>query len=155
MSGENDAESTAVIRQCIADAYYRTNIYKDVTAKHNVAMEVDTIGGVYTEVFTPRKGIAEQNSDRVLISIHVGGYVAGARYFSHTESIPVADFGAIKVVSPDYRMAPEFTHPAGIEDVVAVYRELLEILHTAQHWHLRLFGRGDANRPNRLLFACE
>ena len=126
MSGENDPESKQVIRQCIAEAYYKTNIYKDVTAKHDVAMAVETIGGIYTEVFTPKKGVAPKNRDRVLISIHGGGYVAGARYFSHTESIPVADMGAIKVFSPDYRMAPEFTHPAGIEDVVAVYRELLK-----------------------------
>ena len=38
----------------------------------------------------------------------------------------VADVGGYKVISPDYRMAPEFTHPAGVEDVIAVYKAVLE-----------------------------
>lgn len=114
------------IRRCVANAYYQTNIYKDVVNKHAVDVSVETIGGVYTEVFTPTRGIAKSNRDRVLIGIHGGGFVVGSRYFSHTETIPVADLGAIKIVSPDYRMAPEYQHPAGIDDVTKVYRALLE-----------------------------
>jgi acetyl esterase/lipase len=42
------------------------------------------------------------------------------------ESPPVAVLGGYKVISVNYRMAPEFSHPAGAEDVAAVYRELLK-----------------------------
>jgi len=121
-----DTDDTASARQCVADNYYETDLYKDSRAKHPVDMAVETIGGVYTEVWTPKDGIAPENEDKVLISIHGGGYTVGARYFAHTESMQVADFGKIKVVSPDYRMAPEHRHPAGVEDVIAVYRALLE-----------------------------
>lgn len=124
LNGDVDAIREA--RNCIAKGYYKTSIYKDTLAKHPVDISVETIAGVYTEVFVPQAGIKPQNKNRILICIHGGGFVAGSRYFSHTESIQVAEMGGFKVVSPDYRMAPEYAHPAGVEDVIAVYRKLLE-----------------------------
>ena len=122
----DDLEAIREARQCIAEGYYETAIYKDTRAKHPVRISHTQMGGVYTEVFEPEAGITAANKDRLLISIHGGGFVVGARYFSHTEAMQVADMGRIRVISPDYRMAPEFEHPAGIEDVIAVYREALD-----------------------------
>jgi acetyl esterase/lipase len=42
------------------------------------------------------------------------------------ESVPIASIGKIKVVSVDYRQAPEYEFPAASEDVAKVYRELLK-----------------------------
>ncbi|MYF31119.1 MAG: alpha/beta hydrolase [Gammaproteobacteria bacterium] len=122
----DDPEAARAARQCVADGYYETSIYKDTRAKHPVEITGETIAGVYTEVFVPTNGVAAANKNRVLISIHGGGFTIGARYFSHTEAMQVAHMGGYKVISPDYRMAPEFTHPAGLEDVVAVYRAMLK-----------------------------
>ena len=122
----DDPEAIRAARQCVAEGYYRTAIYKDTVAKHPVEITHEDIAGIYTEVFVPKAGIADANKSRLLISIHGGGFVVGARYFSHTEAMQVADVGGYRVISPDYRMAPEFTHPAGVEDVVAVYRAVLE-----------------------------
>ena len=121
-----DPDAIRAARQCVAEGYYGTSIYKDTLAKHPVEITAETIAGVYTEVFVPKTGVAEANKDRLLISIHGGGFTIGARYFSHTEAMQVADIGGFKVISPDYRMAPEFTHPAGVEDVVAVYKAMLD-----------------------------
>ena len=121
-----DLEAIREARLCVAEGYYKTAIYKDTRKKHPVEISHTDMGGVYTEVFEPTSGIDPANTDRLLISIHGGGFVVGARYFSHTEAMQVADMGRIKVVSPDYRMAPEYRHPAGIEDVLAVYQEALE-----------------------------
>ena len=122
----DDLEAVRAARECVAQGYYRTAIYKDTAAKHPVEITAKTVAGVYTEVFVPKRGIAEANKNRLLISIHGGGFAVGARYFSHTEAMQVADVGGYKVISPDYRMAPESTHPAGVEDAIAVYKAVLE-----------------------------
>ena len=126
VDARDDPEAIRAARQCVAEGYYRTAIYKDTVAKHPVEITHEDIAGIYTEVFVPKAGVADANKSRLLISIHGGGFVVGARYFSHTEAMQVADVGGYRVISPDYRMAPEFTHPAGVEDVVAVYRAVLE-----------------------------
>ncbi|MDE2692353.1 MAG: alpha/beta hydrolase [Acidobacteriota bacterium] len=122
----DDPEAIRAARQCVADGYYKTAIYRDTVAKHPVKISAETIAGIYTEVFVPEAGVAEEKEDRLLISIHGGGFRVGARYFSQTEAMQVADMGGYKVISPDYRMAPEATHPAGVEDVIAVYKAMLE-----------------------------
>jgi acetyl esterase/lipase len=122
----DDLHAVRAARQCVAEGYYETAIYRDTVAKHSVEITAETIAGVYTEVFVPKRGVAEENGNRLLISIHGGGFRVGARYFSHTEAMQVADMGGYKVISSDYRMAPEFTHPAGVEDVIAVYKAMLE-----------------------------
>ncbi len=84
------------------------------------------IGGVYTEVFTPTGGVPAQNSGKVLINLHGGGFTYGARTEGRLESIPVADTAGMKVISVDYRQGPEHRFPAASEDVATVYRHLLK-----------------------------
>lgn len=70
-------------------------------------MNERTILGVFVQEFTPKAGIAPQNRDRVLINLHGGGFTVTARTQSQVESIPIAAVGRIKVISVDYRQAPE------------------------------------------------
>ena len=53
------------------------------------------------------------------------------------ESVPVASVGGYKVVTVNYRMGPEARHPAAVEDVAAVYRELLK---QYQPKHIGIYG---------------
>jgi monoterpene epsilon-lactone hydrolase len=119
-------ESMAQIRKCQAAAFYQTTVYKEVRDRYPVRVVPQEIGGVYTEVFTPVVGVAAKNKARVLINLHGGGFLEGARSISHIESIPIAAVAQIRVVSVDYRQAPEARFPAASEDVTAVYRELLK-----------------------------
>lgn len=126
MAVDGDLARAKEIRDCVSESYLATNIYRDTLKKHPVDFSVADIAGVHTEVFVPKEGVSERNKDRILISIHGGGFVAGARSFSHTEAIQVADLGQIKVISPDYRQAPEYRHPSAVDDVFAVYMETLK-----------------------------
>lgn len=90
-----------------------------------VLHEERIIGGVRTDVFVPKEGIAKENEARVLINLHGGGFEC-TREFQLVESIPIASTAKIKVISVDYRCAPQFKYPAATEDVAAVYRELLK-----------------------------
>ncbi len=82
-----------------------------------------TIGGVAAQIVTPKAG--ERNADRVLVNLHGGGFVFGTE-LGLVEAMPVASAGHIKVVTVDYRMAPEHRFPAASEDVAKVYAALLE-----------------------------
>lgn len=112
-------------RACQARAFLATPLSKRLKAKYPVEITPQRVGGIETEVFTPTAGVSEQNKHRVLINLHGGAFLFGWQTLSRVESMPIAATAKIKVVSVDYRHAPEALFPAGSEDVVAVYRELL------------------------------
>jgi epsilon-lactone hydrolase len=101
-------------------------------------VELSTIAGVPVSVVTPLV-IPPSKKDRVLINLHGGGFTADSG--SLTESIPIANLTATKVISVMYRLAPEHTFPAPVEDVVSVYKELLETY--AAH-HIAIYGSSSA-----------
>jgi acetyl esterase/lipase len=84
------------------------------------------VGGVHAYVYTPKAGVSRENRDRVLIELHGGGFGGCWPACAELEAIPIAALGRIKVVSLDYRQAPDHRHPAASEDVAAAYRELLQ-----------------------------
>jgi acetyl esterase/lipase len=94
--------------------------------RYAVKIREQRIGGVVTDVVEPADGIAPANRNRVLINLHGGGFVTGARTASLVESVPLAAVMKIKVISIDYRLGPEHQFPAASEDVAAVYREVLK-----------------------------
>jgi epsilon-lactone hydrolase len=121
-----DRSTMPAIRECQARMFYRTALYKSMRARYAVQIEPRQLGAVYTEIFTPSQGIARRNVNKILINVHGGGFFTGSRTLSHLESIPIAATGRIKVISVDYRMAPEYTFPAATDDLLAVYREVLK-----------------------------
>lgn len=80
------------------------------------------IAGVPTRIVTPKGKSADPK--HVLINLHGGAFNTCWESCSMLESAPIASVGGYKVVSVNYRMAPEAAHPAGVEDVAKVYREL-------------------------------
>lgn len=95
-------------------------------ARYPVTIEEQRIAGVRTHIVTPKEGVSANNRQRVLINLHGGGFMVGAGLHGIAESIPVAGIGKFKVVTVDYRMAPEYKFPAASEDVAAVYKALLK-----------------------------
>lgn len=95
-------------------------------ALYPVDIATQTIGGVPTQVVTPKQGIAAAQKHRVLINLHGGAFLWGAGSGGLVEAVPVASVGRIKVVTVDYRQGPDHTFPAASEDVAAVYQSLLK-----------------------------
>src|SRR5271157_2648664 len=88
-----------------------------------VNVEEKIIAGVRTDIITPLE-MPEANRNRVLINLHGGGFNSDSG--SLIEGIPIANLAKTKVVSVYYRLAPENPFPAAVDDVVAVYKELLK-----------------------------
>lgn len=86
-----------------------------------VNIEETTMAGVRTDVITP---VSSPDAKRVLINLHGGGFNSDSG--SLIEGVPIANLAKIKVVSVYYRLAPENPFPAAVDDVVAVYKELLK-----------------------------
>jgi monoterpene epsilon-lactone hydrolase len=88
-----------------------------------VDIEETSLAGVRTDIITPL-ATPEANRKRVLINLHGGGFVSDSG--SLVEGVPIANLAKTKVVSVYYRLAPENPFPAAVDDVVAVYKELLK-----------------------------
>ena len=93
-----------------------------------------SIAGVPVRIVTP-SSLSASNGDKILINLHGGGFNADSGSFG--ESIPIAGYTGIKVVAVLYRLAPEHPFPAGVDDAVAVYRELLK---TYKPNHIAIYG---------------
>jgi epsilon-lactone hydrolase len=94
----------------------------------------DKIAGVPVHIVTPDQ-IPAANRDKVFINIHGGGFNSDSG--SYSESIPIASYAGVKVVAVLYRLAPEHPFPAGIDDVISVYKELLK---TYKPQHIAIYG---------------
>ena len=89
----------------------------EVPAKYNRV----NAGGVTAEWVT-----AEGTTDsRVVLYFHGGGYIIGSPRTHRAMLAELSKSSAARVLALDYRLAPEHTFPAPVEDSTAAYRWLL------------------------------
>ncbi len=98
---------------------------EEVQRRYASRVRDDRIGGVPVQIVEPRDGVSARNARRVLINLHGGAFMWGAGSGALVEAIPIAAVGGVRVVAVDYRLAPEHPYPAAVDDVEAVYRQLL------------------------------
>ena len=72
-------------------------------------------------------------SERVLLYLHGGGYVIGSINTHRDLAGRLSRAAAARVLLIDYRLAPEYPHPAAVEDATAAYRWLLRHGATPAH----------------------
>ena len=114
--------------ETLAERRARTDVWRaqdsaEARKLYPVNVEESTTAGVRTDIITPLTAPAESH-DRVLINLHGGGFNSDSG--SLIEGVPIANLAKIKVVSVYYGLAPENPYPAAVDDVVAVYKELLK-----------------------------
>ena len=112
--------------ESLAERRARTDVWRKTDSAearklYPVNVEETSLAGVRTDIITPLSSPADK---RVLINLHGGGFNSDSG--SLIEGVPIANLAKIKVVSVYYRLAPENPFPAAVDDVVAVYKELLK-----------------------------
>jgi epsilon-lactone hydrolase len=113
---------TLAERRARTDAW-RAQDSAEARKLYPVNVEEATTGGVRTDIITPMTMPAE-NKTRVLLNLHGGGFNSDSG--SLIEGVPISNLAKMRVVSVYYRLAPENPFPAAVDDVVAVYKELLK-----------------------------
>ena len=114
-----DAEPNLTLEQMRANMEERQQL---LPLPDDVAFDSVTAGSV------PAEWVTAPNSDqaRAVIYFHGGGYVMGSVNTHREFTTRIAKACKTRVLSVDYRLAPEHPFPAAIEDGVASFRWLLE-----------------------------
>jgi acetyl esterase/lipase len=125
--------------ETLAERRARTDIWRaqdsaEARKIYPVNVEESNIGGVRTDIITPL-ATPRASRGRVLINLHGGGFNSDSG--SLIEGVPISNLAKIKVVSVYYRLAPENPFPAAVDDVVAVYKEILK---TYKPRNIGIFG---------------
>jgi acetyl esterase/lipase len=87
----------------------------------DIEFEGGDLGGVRVEWIIP----ARAHPSRIFFHLHGGGYVLGNPAGSRSFTSLFARLAQCRVVSVDYRLAPEQRFPAAVEDSVRAYAALL------------------------------
>jgi monoterpene epsilon-lactone hydrolase len=94
---------------------------KENPISEEVNIEKIVIGGIPVEWQTVPNAIKEN----VLLYFHGGGMIMGSPNSHRLLTVALGQAIKMRVLSVDYRLAPEYPFPAGLEDCVAVYKWLL------------------------------
>ncbi len=97
----------------------------DTRRKLAVRLDEKVVGGVRVFELTP-ENIRRENEHRILVHLHGGGFVYFPGEAGTMEATLMAAYAGYRVLSVDYRLAPEFPYPAALDDAISVYRALVQ-----------------------------
>jgi monoterpene epsilon-lactone hydrolase len=66
------------------------------------------------------------SAGRTIFYLHGGGYMVGSPAGYHAFAAALSQAADARVLLVDYRLAPEYRHPAGVHDVTRAYRWLVK-----------------------------
>jgi epsilon-lactone hydrolase len=90
------------------------------------SVEARSVGGVPVYVVTP-EGVDERDDQPIFFDIHGGSLIMGSGKACEVMARRMAAQVQMQTWSVDYRMPPDHPYPAPLDDVLAVYRGLLEV----------------------------
>lgn len=85
-------------------------------------------GGIPCDVLSPEV----MASNRLIIYIHGGCFVAGSKATWRSFCASLAAESSTQVIVPEYRLAPDFPYPAGLEDIKTFFQKLYERYTTSE-----------------------
>jgi monoterpene epsilon-lactone hydrolase len=101
-----------------------------LTAEPGNVDYLETEAGGVRAMWAVPKGCVE---DRVLLSLHGGGFIGGSMYTHRKLFGHLAKKVGCRALILDYRLTPEHPHPSQIDDALAAYRWLLDQDITGNH----------------------
>ncbi len=130
----------------IADFRRRINeTFSTVFLPNNVECEQKVFSGTKCDILSP----VMYSSNRILLYIHGGSFVAGSRASYRPFVAALANATASKAYLPEFRLAPAHPFPASLEDVQQVFQSVFIELDTA----LSLASDGFEKKPEILVMA--
>lgn len=112
-----ESRSVEQIRQEMVEAAANMPSHTDVT------VERVRIGPLSGEWIIPVESAPPE--DKVILYFHGGGFIAGTCEFYRDLAARIAKASGTKVLTIEYRLAPEYTYPIANEDCIDAYRWLL------------------------------
>ena len=109
----------------IARAHMERSAGRLPVSMRGINLHEDSIPGPGGPI--PAEWLSAGRADRrrVLIYLHGGAYIMGSPRTHRMITVALARMSGMRVLVPDFRLAPEFPVPAAVDDAVAVYSWLL------------------------------
>jgi monoterpene epsilon-lactone hydrolase len=76
-------------------------------------------------VFAEWQIVSDAAEDKVMLYFHGGGWVLGSVYDFRSLTVALGKVTKMRVLSVNYRLAPEHPYPAGLQDCMKAYQWLL------------------------------
>ncbi len=114
-----------------------------VPVMRGTRVEPSSLGGVPGEWVRGPRALDAPDGSPVVLYLHGGGYVFGSPRTHRNLVSRISHVTGLPAFSLDYRLPPEWTLPAPVEDAVAAYRALLE-----DHDPARIVVAGDSAGGN-------
>jgi acetyl esterase/lipase len=130
MSTEQRQTLDAILRQGAlppdADVNEQRRLLRELISAQPLPAEVNVIAAELGGVPTAEVTVDGVEPRHVVLYFHGGVYVMGDAFLAADLASQVGRRTQAKVISVDYRLAPEHPYPAAVEDALAAYQALLE-----------------------------
>lgn len=101
-------------------------IFEEMMAAIPMPPDVRTSSGSLGGIPVVNVDVADADRERIIFYLHGGAYAIGTAASSVGLASDLARRAGTRLVTVDYRLAPEHPHPAALEDAVAAYQGLLD-----------------------------
>jgi epsilon-lactone hydrolase len=101
-------------------------MFDEMMAATPIPADVETSAASLGRIPVVNVDVAGADSLSAIMYLHGGAYSIGSAASSVALASDLARRAGVRLVSVDYRLAPEHPYPAAVEDAVAAYRGLLD-----------------------------
>ena len=130
MSAEQREAIEAILRQAAfdvgSDVYQQRQQFQDRLSAQPLPADVHVAEGVLGGVRTAEITVDGVEPRHVVLYFHGGVYALGDAFLAADLASQIGRRTGAKVISVEYRLAPEHPFPAAVDDALAAYRGLLD-----------------------------